>query len=288
MNTPKKVYSRLLKLFPVKKVQDHFNVNENQSDLVVTVSEGNTIATMNVFCADHLSMTKQHIFLFTHDNANFNAVTSADFDCATVIAERPANTSKTFHMLFDVDYELALTNPAAVEIIKYKWPVSVKVTSSYIIVHITVLERNPAGEFDGGRRIFVTDRSLKEEDILQQIRIALQGFAELDKCDLNAGVKHLWANDVIDARATRYKKANSVSSETMDENMTIKADLEDVYDELVLAPLQTTMFRFMQNVNNRYMDHVTIDPTNGVVRVTIYPDDQTQVQNVIDDILQHN
>jgi len=290
MNTPKEIYSRLLKLFPVQSLKDFYTISGSQIDLVQHVSSRNTIDNMNTFLNSHLTLTKQHIFVYSHSNRNYSRVNSNVFsDCATVIGESNSVNKKTFSLLFDVEFQLSVTGQIEEVSIKYKWPVRVTITPTNVIIHVTIFERNPAAsEFPDNRKVFVIERSITEDEIVSKIMESLNRFSALESCDINNGVKHLWAIDVIDARFAEYKKANSISSETMDAAFTIKAHERALYEQIILTPLREIVFEFMGTHKNENIRYITIDPSLGKINVSIYPDDVNQIDNIIERILQNN
>jgi hypothetical protein len=289
MNTQNDIYSRLLKLYPVDILKEYFSITGRKEDVIQGIITGNSVNNIHTFCATHIPITKQHIFIYSHSNPNFSRLQRTVFSLpATVINETNSTLKKTFSLLFDLEYVLSVTGQTNQVPIIYKWPVQVSITSTHVIIHITVLERNPATELEDNVRGFIESKSLEEIDIIRIISTALNGFSTIRNCDINNGVKHLWDIDVIDAKTTKFKTDNSLSSETMDENYTVKAHKREVYNNLILAPLRVTSFVFMNDINNRFTKHITIDPTEGQIKVTIYPDDISQIDNIIESIIQNN
>jgi hypothetical protein len=106
-------------------------------------------------------------------------------------------------------------------------------------------------------------------------------------CDLNKGVKAIWDGNSIDCTTVKYRKDKSTATEAMDEQYTLKAQMPEVYKDIITRPLNKMSFRPIVE-GTGFSRHFMVDPGQGLLSMAIYPDDPDQTWNVINEILRHN
>jgi hypothetical protein len=126
-------------------------------------------------------------------------------------------------------------------------------------------------------------RRLREESDVVEAMLGLGAKI----CDLNKGIKALWASNKIDGFDVKYKEPKALSSKKMDRKLGLRATLPEVYEELVLYPLHTIMFR-VAAAAKLPVEVFQANPTEGVVKMVRYTDRDGDSDELIDAILKGN
>ena len=105
--------------------------------------------------------------------------------------------------------------------------------------------------------------------------------------DINKGIKHLWEKDKIDSRYAKWKKDKSTTTETMDEDYTLKKHYHAIYLDLIKSPLNKMVFKYLLG-DGVFCDHFSADPSSGQISIPLYPGNANQITNVINEILANN
>ena len=152
-------------------------------------------------------------------------------------------------------------------------------------MHINILERDISSIVDD--KVVSVSRDIKDDTILNSfVESTISHGVQLNKCDLNKGIKKLWSDDEIDASKAKFKKAKSVSTEVLDEDFMLKKDMNAVYVEIIKAPIVQTTFRVLKKKN--LTDAFVVDPTKGIFSFAVYPKQHNGLTDLIDLILSHN
>lgn len=286
MNTQRDLLKRLLKLFPVKVLKEHFNSSNVSDALYDEILNGNAKAVIESFCYVNLEYTKQHIYIYNLGQAprpnqlNLNAfpidiVHQTNIDGATSITISPL-----------VEFRVILTNPFEETTLRFHQPIQIVLNNIHLVFYATILEKNMSNYFDQNRRVINAEKINDELTIIEQV---CAHFAHLNPtaCDLNRGIKHLWANDLVDSKYAKWKKDRSTTTETMDENYTLKSQYPDVYQNLVNAPLKKMIFKYLNN-DETLPDHFTVDPSIGQISIPLFSKNANQNKNVVREILSNN
>ncbi len=83
------------------------------------------------------------------------------------------------------------------------------------------------------------------------------------------------------------EKNRSTTTETMDESYTLKSQYPEVFQTIINAPLNKTIFKYL-NDDELLPEHFTIDPSVGLISLPTFPKQLNQHQNVVREILSNN
>lgn len=290
MNSNVGLSKRILSLFPVKAIKDHF-VNAHgttQGVLIADIASKYPPKDISKFALDNINISKQHIYIFEL-NKKFK-VSDIDVGAFPVKIEFQSHTASEVHFLClpKVKYSVITTLPTYLQSeLHFLQPLLVRFTGKYLIFQATILEKNIEHYFVNMGKVFVADKLNEEEKFIGEILKYLQQSHTITTCDLHKGVKYLWDNNVIDSMSVRYRKSKSSSSEVMDEGYTVKQQYPDIFATLMSSPLNKTIFKYLR-ADNKLCRHFSVEPKLGNMSVAIYPDDANQIKETIDEILQNN
>jgi hypothetical protein len=278
---------RLIKLYPVRVIREQFDVTGVAQDPMITdIIASNARATLIRFCYDSFNTTKQHVHLYKLGrNFRIRNFDKEDF-VWDVVEHTKSSEELVLFCLPKVKYRVTLANPFRAEDLDFYQPVKITFRGDLVIVQFIILEKNVESYYQKGDFI-KSDRETKEEDLIEEFIDYLDDDYNVETNDINTGVKHLWDTDLLDSKYVKFKKAKSTSTEAMDEGETVKVSLPEEYETLMSAPLQKTVFKYLGE-DDEFCSAFTADPTKGQLSFTRYPDNENQIQNVIDEILSNN
>ena len=286
MNTERDLTKRLIKLFPVKLLKEHFNSEQVSEDLFNDILNKNIKSVIDAFAYVNLENTKQHIYVFdlgfsiNRQNLNLSAFP------IPIIKQSTINQETIIIISPIVDFRVILSDPFEEVILKFHQPIQIVLKDTHMICYATILEKNMSSHFTDNRRVLNVEKVNDESFILEQI---CNHFSILNPspCDLNKGIKYLWANDYVDSKYAKWKKDKSTTTETMDENYTLKTHYPDVYQGLINAPLKKMIFKYIKD-DKLFPEHFTIDPSVGEISIPLFSNHINQNQNVVREILSNN
>jgi hypothetical protein len=286
MNTPRDLSKRLLKLFPVKILKDHFNSERVSEALYEDILNRNIKTVIDDFAYMNLEYTRQHIYIF-----DVNATPSArhinlqNFPF-TVIKQRIVNGIGSFVISPIVDFKTILTNPFEEVLVKFHQPMKIMFDGEHLVFYVTIMEKNIGSYIDNNRNVVNSEKDIDELNITQLI---CQHFSLLNPCvcDLNGGIKFLWRNDLVDSKYVKWKKDRSTTTEAMDENFTLKSQYPNIFQDLINDPLKKTVFKYLRD-DDLLPDHFAIDPAVGQISVPLYSKNADQNENLVREILSNN
>lgn len=286
MNTERDLSKRLLKLYPVKMLKEHFSTEHVSDELFEEVLNNNIKTLIESFAYVNLQHTKQHIYIFdlasTVNSGNLNL---SNFPIP-IIKQSTSNNETIIIISPIVDFKVVLSNPFEEVILKFHQPFKIVLKRKHLIFYTTILEKNINSHFNDNRGVLNVEKVNDETVIIQQI---CNHFAILNPkaCDLNRGIKHLWDIDYVDSKYAKWKKDRSTTTETMDENYTLKSQYPDVYQNLITKPLKKMIFKYIKQ-DELLPDHFTIDPAVGQISIPLFPKTSNQNENVVKEILSNN
>lgn len=286
MNTVQDLMKRLLRLYPVKIVKEHFVQTGNSEEVLNYLVNNRPENAIKDFAYTNIGSTKQHIYIF-HLNNNFNVggFNAAQFPYHIINQSAIPNGIKLVICPI-VSFNTVLGNPFQEVVLDFYQPFMITIFNRTLIFQVTILEKDVASYIDPGRRVFNVEKVNNEELIIADILPFFETYAPVN-ADLNRGIKHIWANDRIDSRYAKWKKNRSTATETMDEEYTLKEQYPDIYNSLINDPLKRMIFRYLPE-DDEFPDHFTCDPSKGELSVPLYPKTPNQIQNVIQEILSNN
>lgn len=122
MNTERNLSKRLLKLFPVKMLKEHYNSEHVSDELFDEVLNNNIKAVIDTFAYVNLEHTKQHIYIFDLATAvNGQNLNLAAFPL-TIINQTITNNETSIVISPVVDFKVILANPFEEVILKFHQP----------------------------------------------------------------------------------------------------------------------------------------------------------------------
>ena len=246
----------LLDLFSVASLREAFKAGglkkgeiiKNQAD-----SDDQTqIDTVAQFIDDYLETCKQHVYVFEGQTVLPTTIFSG---------EPLGATGSSTLFVTEVNFDVFTLSPPTQNSVSFLWPVRVEMIETYLVVRFITLEKSMSALF--GESIRVIGRSLSEESILED-----WGLTTGLRADLNKGVKALWATDWFDCTKGRYKKSYSVSQDSMDAGRGIKGEYPEVYEAMMLAPIQNSVFELKDSKFQSLA--FSVDPTDGRIRFPTY------------------
>jgi hypothetical protein len=288
MNDDANLLTRLLKLFPVKFIKQHFNIDDNyQPEIIRSIIQNNTPQVIKRFSLNSINNTKQHIYLFTLSSRfNRNTFNSEIFPL-DIIHEVASANNYEFQCLPIVNYEVVVLNPFDEITIQYYQPTVINFNNKQLIVKCTILEKSLSYLFNTNRKIVDVNKNNDEDINIGGLLHYLADSYNPISTDINAGLKHLWDTNIVDSKNAKWKKARSFATEAMDEGYTLKTQYPEVYQTLINAPLNKTIFKYLKD-DNLFCNHFTADAGKGQLSVPLFPDNEQQINNILHEILSHN
>ncbi|WP_239786172.1 hypothetical protein, partial [Tenacibaculum finnmarkense] len=168
----------------------------------------------------------------------------------------------------------------------FKQPFVILINKSHIVFYATILEKNMNAQVDKRRSVLKVEKKNDEDVVIESICKYFRSFSPYC-CDLNKGIKFLWNNDVIDSKYASWKKSKSTTTETMDEDYTLKSQYPDAFKDLMNSPLKKTVFKYLLK-DEDFPDHFTIEPSVGKISFPLYPKNEKQSKNVVTKIISNN
>lgn len=291
MNSASELLERLLKLYPVKILKGQFDVEgSTQAEKLPQIATKYSADVIKQFAIDKIGHTKQHTYIFKL-GTKFSRK-------ALDISKMPVKISSEFHgddgnyvfFCFPiVEYDVALLNPYQEFTVQFYQPTRIVVKNKILIIQTTIMERSASAYLpvDKKRKLVDIEKRNTEEVFIPKILAEFRKHSTVELCDLNKGVKAMWAANTIDATTVRYKKDKSTATESMDEQFTVKADMPDTYKDIVTRPLNKMAFRPLKE-EDHFSRSFTVDPSKGEFSMNIYPEDPDQTWNIINEILRNN
>lgn len=286
INSNAEIYKRLIKAFSVNSLKQIFNLNgykERQDDLIDIVIRGNSMQIIENLIFENFSLLKQHVYVY-----NFLGVLPQDYLLSHPALKSTLRINKNhdiYNFLFPTTFDFFTKTSRSVESIDFLVPVQIHRKGTKLIVQINILERDMSSIIK--EKVLSVNRDNNDESILNSFEQAtISRGVRLLKCDLNKGIKQLWADDEVDAFKVKFKKAKSTSTEVMDQDKLLKRDMPVVYAELIKTPLIQNTFKVLKQ--KKMMEYFAVDPTKGVFYFSIYPQFLSGTNDLIDLVLKHN
>ncbi len=209
MNTNRELAKRLLKLYPVKIIKEHFNSDLNSDELFDSIVGNNPFNSIKEFAYANLEHTKRHIYIYNIGQA----ATLQNIDLANfpylIVNQSHINNEISLTILPIVDFNTVLNNPFEEVTMQFHQPIKIILNGTHLIFYITILEKNINSYFDIDRKVLNVEKGNEESETITQICHHLNTFNP-HTCDINRGVKHLWNNDIVDSKYAKWKKTEAL------------------------------------------------------------------------------
>jgi hypothetical protein len=290
MNSAADLHARLLKLFPVKVVKEQFETDATiQAEMLPEIVERYPVEAIRSFMVDKIGMTRQHTYFFRlgskFDRRQF------DFNELNieVVSELHQGTNYIFFCLPIVQYHLAMYPAGDLFTLDLYQPTRIVFNGRDLVIQVTILERSATTFIDvpKDQRLFEIKRTNLEENFIENILTVIRKSNTVSVCDINKGMKAVWAADAIDATSVSYRKDKSMTTESMDEQYTVKQHMPEAYKDMITRPLGRTIFKPTDDKAN-FSRNFWVDPSKGILRTSTYPVHPDQTWNIINEILRNN
>lgn len=282
MNTERSITYRLLDKFPLNYLKREFDSRTTRKDrLINELLESNSIEELSNFTIDHFGILKQHVYIFELNN---ELVNNWNFDLLNVERIYQEEDKKVFSISFTSETSIYNYETGSAEIIKFKVPVKISVKNTKFIVSINIQESKVSKYFNG--KVSFLKKLTTDKHFIEQIKEALPNGTTFVPCDINAGVKRIWEDWVIDAALSTFKNANSTTIETMDENSLLRATDPDLYNEIKLKPLNRSYFKILDNQS--LLPNFVVQPMKGIVSFNNYPNNANGINELLNLIINSN
>jgi len=285
MNTKRDLDKRLLTLFPVRLLKDYFKSSEASDALYEDILKKYESNEIQDFAIKNLEMTKQHIYIFAlKQSTKRHSLNDENFRYS--IVRQSSQNGHEFTIIPTVDFKVVLSNPFEEVTINFYQPFIITLSDKHLIFYATILEKNMTNQFPKNREVLKVEKVNDEKLVIQTICKHFEEFKP-SICDLSKGIKNLWDSGIVDSKYAKWKKDRSTTTETMDENFTLKKQYPEIFHDLLRSHLKKTSFKYLNNDEN-LPDHFTIDPSEGHISIPMYPKNENQNKNVVREIVSKN
>ncbi|WP_167607417.1 hypothetical protein [Gaetbulibacter sp. S0825] len=273
----------MLKSYPVKSLKEHFELTGlKQEDLISDVINSESESDILNFATVNFGFLHQHVYVFSINNSIPSTLNLAG---GNIFSDTTTNGVREIFLTIDTAYTFFNPHSGQQEELVFRCPVMIRATTSQVILSINILERNVNNYFQ--HRVFMTGKDIEDNDIIERLNTAFGSSVTITNIDLTDGIKYLWEDDFIDAAFVKFKKSVSTTTESMDEENTLKEHMPDVYAQITGAPLDKNVFRIKRDVVS-FMPTFAIEPRKGKLAFTRFPNRVESIQNLVDLILTNN
>jgi len=286
MNTSRDLYKRLLHLYPIKIVKEHFDQNGSASDVIELITGNNTGTAIKAFAANNFLNTRQNIYLFKL-NKNINTSDIGDDFPFKIEAQTQSSNENTYFILPKTIFTVYLSNPTDKEDLIFYQPITIRLTNKILAIHFTKLNKNEKYYYPENRFPKKAGSNQTETAILNNIVDYFQTICKVSPLDINPGVKHIWEADSVDCLKIQWRLPHSTNTATMDETLTFKEKYPEAYSDIILRPLGKSSFIYLKD-DDSFCPGFTVNPSDGYISITSFPKFSNQVINVISEILANN
>jgi hypothetical protein len=251
---------RLLELFPIANLRRAWpDAKGTKEEICFAAAESKYYSKIAEFIDEHLSCCKQHVYLFMK-------TADAELLPPTLLDEPPALVIPSVRSLFVLRarYSVVLRSPLEETFIDFLWPIRLEITEDRIhaVLRFVVLEKAVTQYFD--RPCYVPDRSIDEKAIIKDV----ERWAP-ERADLHKGIKILWENGFMDSSSATLKKALSMASETMDEELGIREHNPELYEQIQDNTLLNALFAITDQ-KKCGVSVFSVHPSNGYLAFLRY------------------
>lgn len=285
-NNARDLKKRLLHLFPIKSIKDHYNLTGSFEDIVETLSNKPS-ADLYKFAHAHSILTRQNIYLYTLDS-NFSPKTIGNNFPYNIEITQTVNGEHHYCCFPKTTFSVYLSFPVTSKVeLSFLQPVIIKCSGKNLIIHFTKLEKSLGSYFPNDPEAKKASVQMDQHEILINILDYFGQDYTVSSNDFNKGIKHLWDIDDIDCFKIQSSNPHSVRVETMNGELTFKEKYPAEYKDIILKPLGPSQWKYLRN-DDYLCEGFTADPNSGNISITRFPKTVNQVINVIDKILTNN
>lgn len=287
------VRNRLLNLFPKDAVHEspHVDEQKKKADAIEDVVDNVGDHELCDFVATNFGRLHQYVYLFEWNPPE------DDLEPDQFFSEEPIQTTQQedeIHHYYLLDHIYSLVTESSNrdpsiqrEQLRFSRPVKVVIADDHLRVNFTTMQKSPSAYVDEDCNVITSSPHPKTKTLLEANFLSTTGIVgHVHRMDINRGIKELWDRDDIDAPRVKYKRAVATSKDMMDEDLTVKEDDPDLYDELQDKPLFNTTFLLVGD--NSCTKYFVADPTKGTIIFRRYSSTRDCIDNVVREIVEAN
>ena len=286
MNGKRDLLKRVLHLFPAKILKEYWQESGNNESIIDTISASKSYLDILNFAFDQHNFTRQNIYIYDLNN-NFHRASMKQNFPMKIEKEAAIGNEYNFFCLPLTDFSVYLSNPTTKENISFHQPVFITIINKLLIISYTKLEKNVNSYFPLTREPKKAGATNTEDETLKQLIAFFEQDYTVTPTDLNKGIKYLWHIDDIDCHKIQWRNPHSITTETMDGELTFKEKYPQEYLSIIKTRIENSIWKYL--IKNDYLcEGFTCNPSLGQISITKFPITPNQVKNVFTKILAHN
>jgi len=290
MNDTIEILKRLLKQFPIVKLREYFSIDVTGQDHVIRdiLLKSNNINDIFLFSEANFEYCKQHVYVFEYSGVlpSDLKLNDTNYSYSSIL-----NNKNTLTYFLPVSFKVFDLKTSAVINLDFLWPVRVQYYTEpisktpLILPKTTILEKRLNDNLNDRVNL---GKDFDEKKLINKLIIELgSNGVNLEPVDLSKGIKTLLSTDVIDFTSVKFKKAKSVTTETMDEEYTIKQNYTEAYNQIMNSPLEKSTCKFLSK-NEDSLPYFRTEPQIGMIGFSLFSPTLISVDNVVNLIINNN
>lgn len=286
INAYQNITQRLLGSFPTDILRSYFKAKgSSRAELEAgVVSSHGKAAIWKQFVPDYFGCMRLRVNLF-HFDAEPTSFNTDFLECEVIYSN--LGPRRDYVVFVDREFRIFLSNPDERLTILYKWPIrfTVDPVRSLLTVAFSTFARNIKSLFEPDRIPLIHgDATLQAENSVLAELYKKHGI--LQRVDLNSGLKHLWAADIVDCPSVGHYLEKSFRLAKMSEGDTFKSVYPDEYTQIVQSPLGPTRFNVLDQ-NSFQIKHFSSDASQGILVFDLWTNREAK-NDLLRTILEHN
>jgi hypothetical protein len=285
-NSPSKITSRLLEMYPVEVLKAEYEVTGVWGDVVEQILKKTTINDLKEDALRLMGHCRQHVFVFRHDlkaGQLPNKILTQNTECENLSVDTHDRKEIEYLLLNKYHFVQVKGNTAIHHRSFNWWPVKIVVRPGYLELRITIAERHNKSE----PPFFYSERDFDEKSIVGVMFAAIGHKIGLLPVDLNRGLKKVWESNIIDSKFITRKGAKSVDTSLMDVGYTFKKDFPERYNDLIADPLRKSVFE-STNEKDGLPPSFHIDAEQGFLAFRGFPRRDDAINKIMDLLIKNN
>jgi hypothetical protein len=268
---------RLLELFPIANLRQAWpDTKGTKEEICFAAAESKDYSKIAGFIDEHFSCCKQHVYVFMKP--------AGEEQLPPMLLDEPPVVEITgvrSVYVLRARYSVVLRSPLEETFIDFLWPIRLEITEdrNHAVLRFVVLEKAVTQYFD--RPCYVPDRSIDEKAIIKDVELWAP-----ERVDIHKGIKDLWENGFMDSSSATLKKALSMASEKMDEELGIREHNPELYEQIQDNTLLNALFAITDE-EKCGVSVFSVQPSNGYLAFLRYSE-KGGPDFVISEILRKN
>jgi hypothetical protein len=267
---------RLLDSFPVSTLKNGWpSVKGTKEEICFAAADEHDLPKIVKFMETNFGRCKLHVYVFRIPESGADPFASIP-DAQVLGGDEDRGTLAMTTAVFSI----FLKDPLEEITVEFLWPIRLRKMDNFLVLSFIVLERNPCVYFD--RDCYKSARSIDERGIVKNLESL--GY---QRADLQKGVKTLWQENFMDSFQAKFKKPKSVATEEMDEELGIKENNPELYAQLQVSTLFTTLFQVSAE-SKCSVEVFQVDPSVGYIAFPRYTEGAGDSDGLVYKILENN